>query len=124
MNGAGIGRIKQSRACKRALFEKYVSLFDSKRGTVLISGEYNAGDRSSRAGGIGMTLDIDRQVLTPPRDRSSTIRDVAHAAGVSVGTASKALNGHGKLRAETIERVKRVAAQLEYHPNSLMQSIL
>ena len=33
--------------------------------------------------------------------RRVTIRDVAAEAGVSIGTASKALNGQGKLRAET-----------------------
>ena len=37
--------------------------------------------------------------------RRVTIRDVAAEAGVSIGTASKALNGQGKLRAETRERV-------------------
>ena len=36
------------------------------------------------------------------RARRATIRDVAELAGVSVGTASKALNGQGKLRAESI----------------------
>jgi len=44
--------------------------------------------------------------------RRATIRDVAESAGVSVGTASKALNGQGKLRAETIERVMRAAERL------------
>lgn len=45
-------------------------------------------------------------------------------AGVAVGTASKALNGHGKLRAETVERIRAAATQLEYRPNALMQSVL
>ena len=35
--------------------------------------------------------------------RRVTIRDVAAEAGVSIGTASKALNGQGKLRTETRE---------------------
>ena len=41
--------------------------------------------------------------------RRVTIRDVAAEAGVSIGTASKALNGQGKLRAETRERVAEAA---------------
>jgi LacI family transcriptional regulator len=56
--------------------------------------------------------------------RPATIQDVARVAGVSVGTASKALNGTGKLRAETVARVRAAAAQLEYRPNALMQSVL
>src|SRR5207244_8433707 len=39
------------------------------------------------------------------RMRRVTIKDVAAAAGVSIGTASKALNGQGKLRPETRDRV-------------------
>ena len=56
--------------------------------------------------------------------RRPTIRDVAVAAGVSVGTASKALNGQGKLRGETIERVLRAAEQLGFAPNTLAQALL
>src|ERR1700753_3665743 len=56
--------------------------------------------------------------------RRVTIRDVAAAAGVSVGTASKALNGQGKLRAETRARVRRAAEQLAFVPNPLAQSLL
>ena len=41
--------------------------------------------------------------------RRVTIRDVAAEAGVSIGTASKALNGQGKLRTETRERVAEAA---------------
>ena len=45
-----------------------------------------------------------------------TIRDVATEAGVSIGTASKALNGQGKLRSETRERVTEVAQRLGFAP--------
>ena len=56
--------------------------------------------------------------------RRATIRDVAAAAGVSVGTASKALNGQGKLRPETRERVAQAAQQLGFAPNTLAQALL
>jgi LacI family transcriptional regulator len=51
------------------------------------------------------------------RPRTVTIRDVAALAEVSVGTASKALNGRGSLRAETVERVRQAAAELAFRPN-------
>jgi LacI family transcriptional regulator len=54
----------------------------------------------------------------------ATIRDVAAAAGVSIGTASKALNGQGKLRAETRERVARAAERLGFAPNTLAKALL
>ena len=62
----------------------------------------------------------------PPRTRTQppTIRDVARAAGVSVGTASKALNDRGRLRPETRERVRREAERLEFRPNDLIKSLL
>jgi LacI family transcriptional regulator len=56
--------------------------------------------------------------------RRVTIRDVAAAAGVSIGTASKALNGQGKLRAETRERVAEAAQRLGFAPNTLAQALL
>jgi LacI family transcriptional regulator len=56
--------------------------------------------------------------------RRATIRDVAVAAGVSVGTASKALNGQGKLRGATIERVLQAAQRLGFAPNTLAQALL
>jgi LacI family transcriptional regulator len=52
-----------------------------------------------------------------------TIRDVARLAGVSIGTASKALNANGRLSAETRGRVLRVAGEIGYRPNSLAQSL-
>ncbi len=55
--------------------------------------------------------------------RPVTIYDVAAAASVSPGTASKALNDQGKLSVLTRERVKRVADQLGFYPNGLAVSL-
>jgi LacI family transcriptional regulator len=47
------------------------------------------------------------------------IVDVATLAGVTPGTASKALNGTGQLRADTRERVHRAAEQLGFTPDGI-----
>ncbi|MGN6486822.1 MAG: LacI family DNA-binding transcriptional regulator [Devosia sp.] len=52
-----------------------------------------------------------------------TIRDVARRAGVSLGTASKALNANGRLREETREKVRAAARELGYRPNDMAQSL-
>ncbi len=52
-----------------------------------------------------------------------TIRDVARLAGVSIGTASKALNAGGRLKPETRARVLRIAEELDYRANNLAQSL-
>lgn len=52
-----------------------------------------------------------------------TIRDVARLAGVSIGTASKALNANGRMRQETRDNVQRVALEIGYRPNDLAQSL-
>jgi LacI family transcriptional regulator len=46
------------------------------------------------------------------------ITDVAALAGVSAGTASKALNNTGQLSQETRARVRRAAAQLGFTPDA------
>lgn len=53
------------------------------------------------------------------------IRDVAHAAGVSVTTVSHVLNEtpHTRVNAETRDRVKAVAAELNYRPNRLARGL-
>jgi LacI family transcriptional regulator len=53
-----------------------------------------------------------------------TIHDVAASAGVSISTASKALNGTGRIGEETRERVKRVAAEIGFRPNALARGLL
>lgn len=47
----------------------------------------------------------------------TTIRDIARSAGVSVSTASLALNGDQRVRLPTRERVLAAAAALDYHPS-------
>ncbi len=55
--------------------------------------------------------------------RPATIRDVARAAAVSLGTASKALNGLGQLRPETRQRVREAATALDFRPNEWALSL-
>lgn len=60
----------------------------------------------------------------PARPRTATLADVAKLAGVSVSTASKALNGRDHVRAETRTRVLQAAEQLSFSPNTLARSLL
>ena len=52
-----------------------------------------------------------------------TIREVAQAAGVSLGTASRALNRSGPVSDEAVAAVKRAAQQLGYEPNAVARSL-
>ena len=52
-----------------------------------------------------------------------TIADVAAAAGVSAGTVSKAMNGQGRLTAETREMVQSVALRLGYAPSAAARTL-
>ncbi len=53
-----------------------------------------------------------------------SIRDVAREAGVSVTTVSHALNGKGRLNADTRKRVREVADRLGYRPNPAARSLV
>jgi LacI family transcriptional regulator len=52
-----------------------------------------------------------------------TIRDVAREAGVSVASASRALNGHDNVTPETRARIQCAAAKLHYVPHSGARSL-
>ncbi len=52
-----------------------------------------------------------------------TLANVATRAGVSLGTASKALSGTGRMRQETRERVFEAADALGFSPNRHAQSL-
>lgn len=58
--------------------------------------------------------------LRPPR---ATIADVAREAGVSRTTVSHALNGLGKVNSATRDKVKDVAARLNYRPSVRAQGL-
>lgn len=51
-----------------------------------------------------------------------TIRKVAEAAGVSVSTVSKVMNGHYSISEKTAEHVRKVMEELNYYPNASAQS--
>lgn len=51
-----------------------------------------------------------------------TIRDVAKAAGTSVSTVSKVINGHYSISEETADRVHKVIRDLNYYPSASAQS--
>jgi LacI family transcriptional regulator len=53
----------------------------------------------------------------------TTIKDVARAAGLSVTTASRALNNHDDVAVTTRALVARVASELGYHPNHIARSL-
>ncbi len=52
-----------------------------------------------------------------------TIRDVAREAGLSVASASRALNDHQNVTAETRERVRDAARRLKYIPHEGARSL-
>ena len=53
----------------------------------------------------------------------ATIHDVAAEAGVSIATVSKALNGRGRMTADTRERVLGAAKALNFRPNALARGL-
>lgn len=53
-----------------------------------------------------------------------TIHDVARAAGVSITTVSRALNGTGRISRITRNRVLHFAQDLGYQPNELARSLV
>lgn len=54
----------------------------------------------------------------------ATIKDIAKLAGVSVTTVSRALNGYSDVSEKTRKRIKEVANQLQYSPNTVARSLV
>ncbi|VVT01289.1 LacI family DNA-binding transcriptional regulator [Erythrobacter sp. EC-HK427] len=57
-------------------------------------------------------------------NRRATIKDIAEQAGVSAKTVSRVMNDEPYVRDDIRERVKRVAAALDYHPNRNAQGLI
>ena len=54
----------------------------------------------------------------------NTIKDIAKAAGVSVTTVSRALNGYSDVNEQTRQRIQEVAEQLDYAPNHIARGLV
>ncbi|HUC92161.1 MAG TPA: LacI family DNA-binding transcriptional regulator [Paenibacillus sp.] len=54
----------------------------------------------------------------------TTIKDLAKAAGVSITTVSRALNGYSDVNEKTRSRIKKLADELSYRPNAQAQSLV
>ncbi len=57
------------------------------------------------------------------RPDTITMRDVAHAAGVSVATVSRVYNASGPVRDDTRARIECIAERLRYVPNVAARSL-
>lgn len=62
--------------------------------------------------------------LVKQQGRPVTLTDVAKRAGVSVATASKALNERGEVAPETRRRVLAAAEELSFQPNALARGLI
>ncbi|MEH7306824.1 LacI family DNA-binding transcriptional regulator [Neobacillus drentensis] len=54
----------------------------------------------------------------------TTIKDIAKAAGVSVTTVSRALNGYSDVSVKTREKIMSIAKDLNYSPNTLARGLV
>ena len=54
----------------------------------------------------------------------ATIKDIAKAAGVSVTTVSRALNGHSDVSEKTRAKIKKLADEMLYRPNAVARSLV
>lgn len=70
------------------------------------------------------TLGGAAMVTTDKPQPRSTLRDVARLAGVSVATASKALNGRDQVHPDTRARVLVAAERISFSPNALARGLL
>lgn len=53
-----------------------------------------------------------------------TIRDVAKAAGVSITTVSRALNGYSDVGLKTRNKIQRIAQEMNYRPSAVARSLV
>ena len=67
---------------------------------------------------------IKKESSAIPRSKRVTLRDIAEIAGVHVMTVSDALNGTRSVAPATRERVRRIADELNYVPNSAARALV
>jgi len=54
----------------------------------------------------------------------TTIKDLAKAAGVSITTISRALNGYSDVNEKTRKRIQSIADEMGYRPNAVARSLV
>jgi LacI family transcriptional regulator len=77
-----------------------------------------AGRPPGAAASAGLSTAIRGGSIPPP-----TIYDVAHAAGVSIASVSRVLNGRGNPLPETRERVQQAVAELGFIPDGAARAL-
>lgn len=55
---------------------------------------------------------------------SVTSKQIAELAGVSRGTVDRALHNRGRVKPEVAERIRKIAAELEYQPNVIGRALV
>jgi DNA-binding LacI/PurR family transcriptional regulator len=65
----------------------------------------------------------NNRLSTLKNSKNITIKELARQAGVSHSTVSRALNNHPALARETVERVQKLARQLNYVPSHFARSL-
>ena len=73
------------------------------------------GEGQIRTGGLGGEGSLGARI---------TLHEVARVAGVSIATASKALNARGRMTPETRERVQEAARDLGFRPNAMARALV
>ncbi|MGN0999065.1 MAG: LacI family DNA-binding transcriptional regulator [Faecousia sp.] len=53
----------------------------------------------------------------------ATIKEIAQAAGVSIGTVDRVIHNRGKVKEETQRKIQEVIRQLDYQPNQAAQGL-
>src|SRR5450631_1664136 len=71
----------------------------------------------------GSAVDQEEPPLVSGTQPLTTLKDIAAATGVSVGTVSNALNGRPNVGPKLRERIMRAAKQLGYQPNRAAQTL-
>ncbi len=71
---------------------------------------------------ILFSLVLYNQNLIMPKSEA-TIRDIAKILGISKSTVSRALNNHYDVSEETAQKVRELAAKIDYQPNLLAQHL-
>ncbi|MBV8834462.1 MAG: LacI family DNA-binding transcriptional regulator [Acidobacteriaceae bacterium] len=62
--------------------------------------------------------------MPPSEPQPVKLRDIAEAAGVTIATASRSLNGSYGVNPSTRKRVLEVASRLQYRPNRLARGLV